>query len=286
MTEPQDLSFGDHRRDAADQRMVYPVLSRRAGGLSVGVNLNLGQECNWACVYCEVKGLTRGAPAPIDLAQLEQELDEVLGEAAKGRWSGAPEQAGAPASIKDLSIAGDGEPTLSPQFAQAVEVCVRARQRHGLEETASLVVITNGSRLQDPEVQAGVDRLHRAGGELWFKLDGGTAATRALVNGTPIPDARIEANLRRAARSCRTVVQCMVLSVDGRGPTDEDLKGRIEIIQRAAAAGAPPAGVVVYGLARPSHQPGAKRLAALPRDRMAVVGERFRVLDLPLRVVQ
>ena len=65
--------------------MVYPVLSRRAGGLSVGVNLNLGQECNWACVYCEVKGLTRGAPAPVDLAQLEQELDkDSSGDFARG----------------------------------------------------------------------------------------------------------------------------------------------------------------------------------------------------------
>ena len=145
------LSFDDHRRDGADRTMVYPVMSRRAGGLSIGVNLNLGQECNWACVYCEVEGLVRGAPGPVDLARLEQELDAVLTEASSGRWSNGTTGEGLPAEIKDISIAGDGEPTLSPQFDGAVEVCARLRQQHGLEGSARLVVITNGSRLHVPE---------------------------------------------------------------------------------------------------------------------------------------
>ena len=72
-------------------------MSRRAGGLSIGVNLNLGQECNWACVYCEVEGLVRGAPGPVDLARLEQELDAVLTEASSGRWSNGTTGDGLPA---------------------------------------------------------------------------------------------------------------------------------------------------------------------------------------------
>ena len=61
------LTIEDHRRDSAGMRYVYPVVSRRAGGVSVGINLNVNNACNWACVYCQVDNLTRGGPPPIDL---------------------------------------------------------------------------------------------------------------------------------------------------------------------------------------------------------------------------
>lgn len=280
------LSFDDHRRDGADRTMVYPVMSRRAGGLSIGVNLNLGQECNWACVYCEVEGLVRGAPGPVDLARLEQELDAVLTEASSGRWSNGTTGEGLPAEIKDISIAGDGEPTLSPQFDGAVEVCARLRQQHGLEGSARLVVITNGSRLHVPEVESGVRRLGEAGGSLWFKLDGGTPAAREEVNDVAIPDERVEANLVLATAACATWVQCMVLSIDGQGPSDEELDRRVELLERACEAGARPAGVVIYGLARPSQQPGAHRLSPLAGPRLEAIAARFEGLHLPLHVVE
>lgn len=266
--------------------MVYPVMSRRAGGLSIGVNLNLGQECNWACVYCEVEGLVRGAPGPVDLARLEQELDAVLTEASSGRWSNGTTGEGLPAEIKDISIAGDGEPTLSPQFDGAVEVCARLRQQHGLEGSARLVVITNGSRLHVPEVESGVRRLGEAGGSLWFKLDGGTPAAREEVNDVAIPDERVEANLVLATAACATWVQCMVLSIDGQGPSDEELDRRVELLERACEAGARPAGVVIYGLARPSQQPGAHRLSPLAGPRLEAIAARFEGLHLPLQVVE
>ena len=59
------LTIEDHRRDSAGLRYVYPVISRRAGGVSVGINLNVNNACNWACVYCQVDNLTRGGPPPI-----------------------------------------------------------------------------------------------------------------------------------------------------------------------------------------------------------------------------
>ncbi len=276
-----DLSFDDHRRDGAERSMVYPVMSRRAGGLSIGVNLNLGQECNWACVYCEVEGLVRGAPRPVDLQRLEEELDGVLTEAAGGRWG-----ADGPARIKDISIAGDGEPTLSPQFAGAVEVCARLRVQHGLQDHARLVTITNGSRLHVPEVEAGARRLGAAGGSLWFKLDGGTSEERERINAVAIPDERVEANLVLACSACETWIQCMVLAMDGEGPTDREIDHRVRIVERALAAGARPAGVVIYGLARASRQPDAHRLTPLSHARLEAIAARFEGLHLPLQVVE
>ncbi|MGD2018454.1 MAG: radical SAM protein [Planctomycetota bacterium] len=281
MSAPGDLTAEDHDRGAAERRLVYPVLSRRAGGLSIGVNLNPGKECNWACVYCEVDGLVRGAPGPVDLEVLERELDGTLAEAAAGRWTAG----GQPAPVRDVSIAGDGEPTLSPQFAGAVDVCARLREAHGLAPGAGLVTITNGSRLHVPEVAEGVRRLGAAGGELWFKLDGGTPEARGLVNQVEVGDARVVENLAAASAACPTWVQCMVLAVDGEGPTREDVDARVELVRRARDLGAEPAGVVVYGLARPSMQPDGHRLRPLEAHALEAIGRRFEALDLPVRLV-
>ena len=73
MSERQ-LSVVNHDRDAAGLTYVYPVVSRRAGGVSVGINLNPNNACNWRCVYCQVPHLVRGAAPPIDEDQLEAEL--------------------------------------------------------------------------------------------------------------------------------------------------------------------------------------------------------------------
>ena len=44
----------DHARLFEHNRFVYPVLSRRSGGISIGVNLNPDKICNFDCIYCQV----------------------------------------------------------------------------------------------------------------------------------------------------------------------------------------------------------------------------------------
>jgi hypothetical protein len=80
MTKSQ-LDATDHDRDSAGMTYVYPVVSRRAQGVSIGINLNPNNACNWRCVYCQVPNLTRGAAPEIDLAQLERELRTMLEDA-------------------------------------------------------------------------------------------------------------------------------------------------------------------------------------------------------------
>src|SRR5687768_11026624 len=75
-----ELTVSDHRRDAAGLVYVYPVLSRRAGGVSVGVNLNPNNACNWRCIYCQVPDLKRGPAPRINVPQLESELRGLLTE--------------------------------------------------------------------------------------------------------------------------------------------------------------------------------------------------------------
>ena len=90
------LSVNDHNRDVTGMTYVYPVVSRRAGGVSIGINLNPNNACNWACVYCQVDNLTRGGPPPIDLDLLERELAGFL-------WAIACEVMGKPHASKALA---------------------------------------------------------------------------------------------------------------------------------------------------------------------------------------
>ncbi len=90
------LKTEDHSRDSAGMRYVYPVISRRAGGVSVGINLNPNNACNWRCIYCQVPDLTRGGPPAIDLALLERELDGFLNDAIAGDFMATRVPAGWP----------------------------------------------------------------------------------------------------------------------------------------------------------------------------------------------
>ena len=81
-----NLSVTDHDRGSAALRYVYPVVSRRAGGVSVGINLNPDNACNWRCIYCQVPDLTRGSAPPLDLALLENELRGFLDELLHGNF--------------------------------------------------------------------------------------------------------------------------------------------------------------------------------------------------------
>ena len=72
------LSTHDHNRFQKGYQYVYPVVSRRAGGLSLGINLNTNNACNWRCIYCQVPDLVRGTPPAVDIELLERELGSFL----------------------------------------------------------------------------------------------------------------------------------------------------------------------------------------------------------------
>ena len=120
------LSITDHRRDSAGLTYVYPVWSRRSGGLSIGINLNPNNACNWRCIYCQVPDLIRGAAPETELMRLEDELRELLASALCGDFF---ERFAIPADqrvIRDIAISGNGEPTSSGQFDAAIGIVGQA----------------------------------------------------------------------------------------------------------------------------------------------------------------
>lgn len=259
------LRTDDHRRDSAGLRYVYPVISRRAGGVSVGINLNPNNACNWACVYCQVEGLSRGGPPPLELDRLEAELAGFLDDAINGDFMRrqVPETA---RRLVDVAFSGNGEPTSAPEFADAVARVAEVLRRFGLN--VPLRLITNGSLLHRPAVQDGIRRLGEAGGEVWFKLDRATAVEVAAINGVAWAPEKAARNLETCAALAPTWVQTCWFAFDDQAPDAASLAAYCALLAPLADR---LAGVHLYGLARPSQQPAAPRLAALPEAALRAV---------------
>jgi len=254
------LTTDDHRRDSAGLRYVYPVVSRRAGGVSIGINLNTNNACNWACLYCQVDNLTRGGPPPIDLDVLENELAGFLTDVLHGDFmqrQGPPEAR----RLMDVAFSGNGEPTSAPEFAAAVDRVGKVLGKFGLDGQLTVRLITNGSFLHRPEVQAGIRRLGELGGEVWFKVDRVDAAGVAEVNGVPMSPDKIARNLETCSGLAATWVQTCWFGLDGEAPPAMARDAYCELLKPLAAR---LAGGHLFGLARPSLQPAAPRLTRLP----------------------
>src|SRR5437868_7086142 len=91
LTAPRELAlYRSHSRSWRENRYVYPVISRRSKGLSVGVNLNPDKVCNFDCVYCCVDRTEPAALRDVDLLALRGELDAMLALAGSGQLFAEP----------------------------------------------------------------------------------------------------------------------------------------------------------------------------------------------------
>ena len=277
------LSIINHDRDSAALRYVYPVVSRRAGGVSVGINLNTNNACNWRCIYCQVPDLKRGPAPATDLSVLENELRDFLNELLHGDFmqSRVPEGA---RRINDIALSGNGEPTSSAEFVQVIALIARVRREVALPETVKTVLITNGSLLYRSEVQQGLRDMAKLNGEVWFKLDRASEAGMQLVNGTRISMSKVRDNLIAAIASCPTWLQTCWFALDGEPPSHQDEDDYLEFIAALLRDGHKPQGVLLYSLARPSMQAEAPRLSALSAEQLQVFADRIAKLGLPVKV--
>lgn len=274
------LKTDDHSRSSAGMLYVYPVISRRAGGVSIGINLNPNNACNWRCLYCQVPDLQRGGPPPIDLALLERELNEFLHWALSGDFMATRVPADS-RRLADVAFSGNGEPTSAAEFAGAVAVAGRVLAAHDLPEKLVMRLITNGSLLDRKTVQAGIAAIGRASGEVWFKLDAGTAAGLARINGTRTRIEQVARRLARCASLAPTWVQTCLFRVDGEASAEHEMEAYLALLAPLVPL---LAGVHLYSLARPSLQKEAPRLGRMEAEWMEAMAERIRRMGLAVCV--
>lgn len=264
----QTLTTSDHSRDIAGLKYIYPVMSRRAGGLSIGINFNINNACNWRCIYCQVPDLQRGAAPEMDFVLLEQELrfflDHVLHGNFFDEFNVPPEQR----VIKDIAISGNGEPTSLPDFSKAVELIGNIASAADIFPDCHFVLISNGSLMHQISTQHGLLALARFGGEVWFKLDSGSEQGRKLINNSMQSQSRLLANLKTASRLCSTKLQTCMFGFRGITWTDEEKQTYLALLNQIKAQEITVQKIMLYSIARQSFQPEATELVKINLEEM------------------
>ncbi len=282
--DPATDLFRTHSRNFRENRYVYPVVSRRSGGVSIGVNLNLDKVCNFHCVYCQVDRTTPGLKDFVDLARLAEELDATLELATSGRLFDDPQFSRTPASlrtVRDVALSGDGEPTTYRNFDDVVSTCIAARNGRGLDGV-NVVLITNASMFHRRRVQEGLRLLDQAGGEIWAKLDAGTDDYYRRIARSKIPFSRILANLQWAARQRPIIIQSLFLRMDGQGPPADEQEAYARRLEEIVSRGGQIKLVQIHTIARPPAEPW---VTALARGELDALAERVRArTGLPVAV--
>ena len=197
------LNVINHDRDSAALRYVYPVVSRRSGGVSVGINLNTNNACNWRCIYCQVPDLVRGTAPAIDLAVLENELRGFLIELLHGDFMRNRVPQGLQ-RINDIALSGNGEPTSAGEYVQVIALIARIRNELALPDAVKTLLITNGSLMYRNSVQQGLRDMAKINGEVWFKLDRASEAGMQRVNDIHMSLNKVRDNLIAAIACCPT----------------------------------------------------------------------------------
>ena len=278
------LTTSDHSRDSAGLTYVYPVISRRSGGLSIGINLNPNNACNWRCIYCQVPDLIRGSSPEINLQQLQKELDEFLNDVINGDFYDRYEVAEDLRTIKDIAISGNGESTSAAEFDQVIELIAQSISRFSLQDKIKLVLITNGSLAQKKVVQSGLETMNSTNGEVWFKLDSATDAGLKNINNAGISIDRVKENLKIVSALCPTWLQTCVFKLDGELPSMNERESYLQFLSGLKKEEIKINGVLLYGLARPSMQLEAPRLSSVSEAWMNEFADEIGQLGFQVKV--
>jgi wyosine [tRNA(Phe)-imidazoG37] synthetase (radical SAM superfamily) len=220
---------------------VYPVVSRRSGGISIGINLSPGKECSFDCIYCQVDRRHPAAAEPVNLDRVRAELDGILRDEKSGSLYEVEPFCRLPGEmrgVRDIAFSGDGEPTASSaDFYSAVEIAARLRRRFGLTD-AKIVLITNGTFLDRPVVRKALTMMDENNGEIWAKLDAGTGEYFRKINRTAIALEKVLDNILQTARERPVVIQSLWMRIDGAAPPwceIEAFSGRLNDLRDSGA---------------------------------------------------
>jgi len=248
----REIAF-DRPRDFLDNRHVYAVISPRARGLTLGVNVNPDKRCNFDCLYCEVDRAMTPEPAALDMGVVASELHRTITQITQGRLREHPQYHSLPDELLELrhvALSGDGEPTLSSQFAEVVQTVVHIRALGGFP-FFKIVLLTNGTGLDRAQVQESLKRFTKSD-EIWVKLDGGTQEYLDKVcRLKDVTLGKILSNILHLARQRPVVIQSLFPAINGEEPSAEDIEQFAHRLKELKSDGAQISLVQIYSANRP-----------------------------------
>ena len=274
---PTKLSLVNHDRRIFKSKYIYPVVSRRADGLSIGVNLNTNSACNWQCIYCEVPNLKRGKPEPIDLALLKEELIYWLNQVINKDFLDKHTEPGT--LLRDIAFSGNGEPTAAKEFGAAVKIVMEQIHSFQLESKVTIRLITNGSYLDHSSTQKAWNQLENFNREIWFKIDAIDSIESKRINQINISKKSVVSNLKSSIKISPTIIQTCVLKINNELPSMQAINHYIEFLkpfENSLKA------IHLYSLARPTEQQTSNFIERLSYDELDSVADNIKQLKVPI----
>lgn len=231
--------------------IIGPIHSRRLG-VSLGVNLlpKDGKICSFDCIYCECgwNADHRGGRFP-DANEVLVALEEKLR---------TMHEAGDPLDV--ITFAGNGEPTLHPQFPRVINRTLELRGQYYPDVKVS--VLSNATRMTQPAVR---EALLRVDNNI-LKLDGAFDETIHLINQPADP----QYSVRQVVDGMKTyegqlIVQTMFVRGEHNGriidnTTPAEVEAWCELMREVR-----PHQIMVYSLDRPTPE---QRLTAVSKAEM------------------
>ncbi len=257
-------------RDFLQNRFVYLRVSARGGGLTIGVNLNPDRKCNFECVYCEIDRLAPPKAPRLDVELMAAELSQTLALVRGGNLRSLRAYRSLPdelLQLRHVALSGDGEPTLCPEFPEAIQAVMHVRALAGFA-FFKVVLLTNGAGLGLPHVQQTIAHFTRAD-QIWIKLDGGTQAYLNRINGTRVPLERILSNILSLGRQRPVVIQSLFPSHLGEPPPAEEIERYAHRLLELKQAGAEISLVRIYSALHPTRLPEYGHLPLKELSRIA-----------------
>ena len=249
-----------------DNLIFGPIRSRRLG-LSLGINL-LPVDCklcSFNCIYCEC-GWTLGGTKPRfnDKGAVLAMLESVLGKMV---------EAGTPPDV--LTFAGNGEPTMHPDFEEIVDGVIALRDR--LCPNAKVSVLSNATMLHRESVRRALRRVDNP----ILKLDSAFDKTAQLID-KPLGNYSIEKvveGMKSFEGEC--IVQTMFLRGEFEGEvvdntTPEEVEAWLKLVGEIA-----PRSVMVYTIDRDTPAPNLEKV---PVEELRQIAERVRALGIECSV--
>ena len=261
----------DHPRTFRDNTYVYPVISRRSRGVSIGVNLNPDKICNFDCIYCQVDRKTSAVTRFVDNEMILSELAATIDMVESKQLFHEPEFQNVPEPLQrlnDIAFSGDGEPTTARDFDVIVKRVAELKKAKGLDHV-KMVLITNATMFHRPKVNEALTTLDANQGEIWAKLDAGTEPYYKQIDKSLIPFHRILTNLHEAALVRPLVIQTLFMRVDGQAPSEAEIDAFCDRLNDILADGGQIDRIQIYTVAR---RPAVESVSALTKpelDRIA-----------------
>ena len=259
-----------HPRGAWGDSVVYPVVSRRARGLSLGINLFPDRKvCDYDCPYCEVPTFSNPDARLVE-GDIERELRRFFVE----RWPLYKNEY----ELKDVSVSGSGEPTLSPFLGEALRSAKRVLDEEiaygEARSTVPIVLITNSTGFLRPEVaNILADFSKEARFRIWAKLDGGTEALHTALSRSALSLSEIVGGILDISRRVPLTIQTMILSDSRSGRILFDAAAYASTIAAIAANGGQVEAIQLYTVAR---RPAESWVTPLSDEAMADLARRIR----------